>query len=194
MQRRIYYIILFLFIKVTAFSQIEVTMASQFDAVAKSTMLGTGEYVIGAYINNQMFIVKHVNDSLAVTKYITTMYNEIAGVCSISIAKDTLLSKTVDSLSGDTKQNHNYCPYDKDLLTTDNFFLIFYEKDNLQLFRQKEASHDQQLKAHFILRRLSMYADVPFKGQHSRIKYLNIKSWKELLKYLGSGTVDNMSR
>lgn len=194
MQRQFYCILFFILIKHVSFSQIEVTIGSQFDALASSLTRGSEGFIIGAYTGNQMFIVKKVKDSLSVTKYLTTAYSDIDGVISISVNHDTLFTKTIDSLFSDIKQNHNYRSYSKDLLISDNFFLIFYEKGKLQLFRQKEASQDQRAKAYFIHKRLNIYALIPYKGTNDRIKYLKIKNWKELLQYLGSGEVNSMSK
>jgi hypothetical protein len=72
------------------------------------------------------------------------------------------------------------------------FIWYFQKKGKLQLFRRKDASPDQQAKANFIYRKLRVYAVIPNKSINSRLSYLNINNWNDLLKYLKSGAVDSV--
>lgn len=192
MQRRIYCTLLLLLIKSVSFSQMESTMMAQFDIVSSSLTMKSGEFIMGVFDNSRMFIVKRVKDSLCVAKYLSDSTYLIAGVCSVTVNDDSLFLKTVDSLFIDIQKKHNYRPYSKEHLNSDNFYLVFPKKGKLQLFTRKDASPAQQAKANFIHRKLNVWAVVPNKSTNSRMKSLNIKTWNDLLNYLKSGAVDNV--
>jgi hypothetical protein len=194
MQRRIYCILFFLLIKVVSFSQsIKENISFQIDKIASSA-LGNKEFVVSAYLYNQIYIIKQTEDSLLVTSYSTMADNTIGRVYSVSVNDDTLLAKTVDSLFSDIKQNHNYQSYSKEILTGGNFFLTFYEKNKLQVFYDKKATPVQLTKVNYIVNSLVTYSIIPYSGHNRRLKHLHIQNWNELLKYLRNGSVESVSK
>jgi hypothetical protein len=156
--------------------------------------MGSKEFMVGAYRGNEVFILRRTKDSLFATSYLTTIDRKIGDVFLIFVNRDTAFTKTVDTLYSDIKQNHSYQQYSKGVLTGDDFSLMFYVKDKVQIFNRKKASQDQLMKANFIASRLRIYSIMPSSGLNNRKKYLNIKNWNELLKYLKSGTVDSVSK
>jgi hypothetical protein len=111
-----------------SFSQMEAAMMAQFDTISSSLTLKSGDFVIGAYSRNEMFIVKRVKDSLCVANYLTDENYKIAMVFSIAVDDDPLFSKTVDSLFIDIQKKHSYQSCSKGLLNGDNFYLVFPKK------------------------------------------------------------------
>jgi hypothetical protein len=202
MQRRIYCILFILLIENSLYSQF-ISKVSQLDTIA-SLPMGDNGFIVSAYLSDRIYILQRVKDSLVATTYAISNDDKIVSVYSLLINNDELFPKvidnklfkrTVDSLCSDVKLNQSYKPYSKEMLTNrGNLFLTFYEGNNLQIFCRKEALPNQELMIHFILARLNGFLVSPFAKPNSRIRYLNIQNWDGLLKYLKSGTVDDMSK
>jgi hypothetical protein len=177
------------------FSQsISGSKASQLDTIASLKMVNGG-FIISAYLSDRVYIIQRAKDSLLVTSYAITMDEEIGAVYSVLVNDDTLFTKEVSTLYNDVKQNHSYQPYSREKLTSGlNLSLTFYEKNELQIFRKKEASQNQLMIVQSILGSLNAYLVSPFSRPSRWLRDLRIGNWNELLKYLKSNSIDSLPK
>jgi hypothetical protein len=194
-----YGILLFLLIQKVLFAQsLEKSRSFQVDKILSST-IGKNEFVVSVSLTyssggQHIYIIKQTKDSLLVTEYGKTVDNKIEGVVSISANDDTSFVKKVSMLYDDIKQNHSYQSYSKEILSDGYFFLTYYEENKLQIFNNKGASKNQLAMIDDIFYRLEGLSITPFGGVNPRRKYLKIENWDELLKYLKSGSMYNISK
>jgi hypothetical protein len=183
MQKRIYGILVCLLIVNVSFSQsIRENIGEQFDKIT-SVPMKDKEFRISAFLGNRVYVLQQAKDSLLAISYTTTGGDAIIGACSILVNDDSLFSKAVSALFNDIKQMHNYQPYSKETLANGNFFLVFNDKNKLQLVSRKEASPGQQKNMNYILGRLGGYSIAPL-GNGRKVRSLEVTSLNELIKYL----------
>jgi hypothetical protein len=186
MQRRFYSILFCILIMNGSFSQsLKETLNAQLDKIA-SLPMGDKEYRVCAFLHDQVYVLQRAKDSLLVTSYITTKDGEVSSAYSILVGDDSLFLATADLLYNDVTQKHNYQPYSNEELANGNLFLMFIDKNKLQVVSRKEASPGQVKNMDYILNRLHAFSFIPYKRHQKRLNSLSVTGLSELLKYLKS--------